>query len=95
MRDQRTNPGVPADSARHGTCSRCGETKPPSDFSSDEATTCRRCHCRATRFSRACRRAAVAHLIAAHQQEYEALLRREQAKRGQPPTGRGGGPGVA
>jgi uncharacterized paraquat-inducible protein A len=95
MRDQRSNPGASDDSAQHRTCSRCGETKPSSDFSSDEATVCRRCHRRIKRFSRACRRAAIAHLIAAHQAEYEALLRREQAKRGQPPTGRGGGQGVA
>ena len=95
MRDQRSNSGASADSPRHRTCSRCGEAKPPSDFPSDEVTVCRRCHRRTTRFSRACRRAAIAHLIAAHQAEYEALLRKEQAKRGRPPTGRGGGSGGA
>jgi hypothetical protein len=94
MRDQRSNPGVPADRTGHRTCERCGEAKPPSDFSNDKVTVCRRC-ARLARFSRACRRAAIAHLIAAHQQEYEALLRREQAKQGQPPTERGGGPDVA
>jgi recombinational DNA repair protein (RecF pathway) len=94
MRDQRSNPGASADSARHRTCDRCGQSKPPSDFSDDKATVCRRCR-RLARFSRACRRAAIAHLIAAHQQEYEALLRQEQAKQGQPPTERGGGPHVA
>jgi hypothetical protein len=95
MRDQRSNPGASDDSPRPRTCSRCGEAKPPSEFPNDEATVCRRCHRRTARFSRACRRAAVAHLIAAHQQEYEALLRKEQAKQGQPPTERGGGAGVA
>ncbi len=90
MRDQRSNPGASADR----TCERCGEAKPPSDFSSDEATVCRRCR-RPARFSRACRRAAIAHLIAAHQAEYEALLRREQARQGKPPTEPKGGPDVA
>ncbi len=89
MRDQRSNPGVPADR----TCDRCGEAKPPSDFSNREASVCRRCR-RIARFSRAARRAAIAHLIAAHQAEYEALLRREQAKQGQPPTERRGGSDV-
>jgi hypothetical protein len=90
MRDQRSNPGASADT----TCERCGEAKPASDFTTRETTVCRRCR-RLARFSRAARRAATAHLIAAHQQEYEALLRQEQARQGQPPTEPAGGPDVA
>jgi hypothetical protein len=68
MRDQPSNPGVPVDSAQR-TCERCGQGKPPSDFASDQATVCRRCNRRTRQFSRSCRRAAIAHLIAAHQAE--------------------------
>jgi methylphosphotriester-DNA--protein-cysteine methyltransferase len=94
MRDQRSNPGVPADRPGHRTCERCGQSKPPSEFTNPEASVCRRCR-RLARFSKAARRAATAHLIAAHQAEHEALLRAEQAKQGLPPTDPPGGSGVA
>ncbi len=96
MRDQRTNPGVPGDMPARKTCSRCGEAKPPSAFYDNPATVCKHCQNRASRFSNACRQAALACLTHAHQAEYKALLEAERSRRlnGSEPLS-GGGPDAA
>jgi hypothetical protein len=96
MRDQRTNPGVPGDMPARKTCSRCGEEKPISAFYDNPANVCKHCQNRASRFSNACRQAALAHLIQAHQAEYKALLAAERSQRlNGPESSLGGGPYAA
>jgi recombinational DNA repair protein (RecF pathway) len=81
MPNEGTNPGVLADSLVLRPCARCGERKPPAAFYSNPASICKRCQNRASRFSNQCRRAALAHLIALHPNEYRRLLAAERARR--------------
>jgi hypothetical protein len=62
-------------------CSRCGATKPVSAFYANPSTVCRDCHNKASKFTGACRRAAIAHLVSAHIAEYRALLVAERRHR--------------
>lgn len=62
-------------------CSRCGVTKPPTGFYRNPASICKDCHNRASRLTNQIRRAAVAHLIATHQDEYLASLQAERVAR--------------
>ena len=82
MPNEGTNSGAPAKGSGRRRCSRCGEDKPRSAFYCNPATVCKRCQNRASRFSNACRRAAIAHLIATYRTEYQALLVAERAKLG-------------
>ena len=77
-------------------CSRCGATKPISAFYSNPSTVCKGCHNKASRFTGACRRAAIARLVSTHIAEYRALLAAERDRRqhGQD-TMPGGGADVA
>ena len=61
-------------------CSRCGIEKSLDSFYVNPATICKACHNVAARFSTQVRKAAVARLIAAHQDEYRALLAAERAR---------------
>ena len=81
MRDQRTNAGAPGHGAQYKRCSRCRKTKPLTAFYRNPNSICKGCHNRASRISNEVRRAAIAHLIAAHQTEYHAHLRSERATR--------------
>jgi hypothetical protein len=67
--------------AGQGRCSRCGKVKPLADFHRDQATICKDCHNRASRFIRQARRAAVAHLIATYSTKHNARLRAERRRR--------------
>jgi hypothetical protein len=80
MPNEGTNSGAPANGTGRKRCSRCGEDKPRSAFYDNPATICKRCQNRASRFSNACRRAAIAHLIATYRAEYQKLLVAERAK---------------
>jgi len=82
MPNEGTNSGAPANGSGRRRCSRCGEDKPRSAFYCNPATVCKRCQNRASRFSNACRRAAIAHLIATYRTEYQALLVAERARLG-------------
>ena len=82
MPNEGTNSGAPANGCGRRRCSRCGEDKPRSAFYCNPATVCKRCQNQASRFSNACRRAAIAHLIATYRTEYQALLVAERAKSG-------------
>lgn len=82
MPNEGTNSGAPANGSGRRRCSRCGEDKPRSAFYYNPATVCKRCQNRASRFSNACRRAAIAHLIATYRTEYQALLVAERTKPG-------------
>jgi hypothetical protein len=77
-------------------CSRCGATKLISAFYSNPSTVCKDCHNKASRFTGACRRAAIARLVSTHIAEYRALLaaERERRQHGQH-TMPGGGSDVA
>ncbi len=81
MPNEGTNLGAPADSPELRTCSRCGKRRPVTKFYRSPATICKRCQNRASRFSNECRRAALAHLIALHPDEYRSLLRAERIRR--------------
>jgi hypothetical protein len=61
-------------------CSRCGIEKSLDGFYANPATICKACQNVAARFSAQVRKAAVALLIAAHQDEYRALLAAERAR---------------
>jgi recombinational DNA repair protein (RecF pathway) len=80
MPNEGTNSGASANSAELRTCSRCGKPKPVAEFYRSPATICKRCQNRASRFSNQCRRAALAHLIALHSNEYRRLLAAERAR---------------
>jgi cytochrome c553 len=87
---------VPAYVAGQRRCSRCGRGKPLADFCRDQATICKDCHNRASRFTSQARRAAVAHLITTYSTEHNAHLRAERRKRGGAVKRlRGGGPDAA
>jgi len=81
MRDQRINPVAPPDRSARKTCSRCGEEKPVSSFYKNPRSICKSCHNSASRFTGACRRAAIAHLISTYSTEYRALVQAEQSRR--------------
>jgi recombinational DNA repair protein (RecF pathway) len=81
MPNEGTNPGVPAGSLALRPCARCGGRKPPAAFYRNPASICKQCQNRASRFSNQCRRAALAHLIALHPNEYRRLLAAERARR--------------
>jgi hypothetical protein len=77
-------------------CSRCGVIKPVSAFYINPSTVCKDCHNKASRFTGACRRAAIAHLVTAHSAEYHALLAAERQRRqADADAALGGGPHVA
>jgi uncharacterized protein (DUF983 family) len=82
MPNEGTNSGAPANGSGRRRCSRCGEDKPHSAFYYNPATVCKQCQNRASQFSNACRRAAIAHLIATYRTEYQALLVAERTKPG-------------
>ena len=85
MPNEGTNSGASANSAELRTCSRCGEAKPVTEFYRRPATICKPCQNRASRFSNQCRRAALAHLVALHSNEYRRLLAAERAHRAATP----------
>jgi hypothetical protein len=65
-------------------CSRCRATKPLGDFYRNPASICKKCHNAATRLAGEVRRAALARLVAAHQDEYRRLMADERARRAIP-----------
>ncbi len=72
------------------TCSRCGEEKPSSSFYKNPRSICKSCHNKASRFTGACRRAAIAHLISTYSTEYRVLVEAERSRRRstiEPPEG--------
>jgi hypothetical protein len=77
----RQHTAAPASTPEHRQCSRCGVSKPATDFYANPATVCKGCQNLASRFTNACRRAAIAHLIATYSTEYQALLETERTKR--------------
>ena len=81
MRDQRINLAAPPDRQARKTCSRCGEEKPSSSFYKNPRSICKSCHNKASRFTGACRRAAIAHLISTYSTEYRALVQAERSRR--------------
>jgi hypothetical protein len=77
-------------------CSRCRATKPVNAFYTNPSTVCKDCHNKASRFSGACRRVAVARLVSVHSMEYHALLAAERQRRlACDDAAPGGGPDVA
>ena len=68
-------------------CSRCGLEKSLDGFYANPATICKACQNTAARFSGQVRKAALARLIAAHRDEYRALLAAERARQVRPATG--------
>jgi recombinational DNA repair protein (RecF pathway) len=93
MRDQRSNAGAPSNGAQFKRCSRCRKTKPVTAFYRNPNSICKNCQNRASRFSNEVRRAAIAHLIAAHEAEYHTRLQSERATRIAVESG--GGPDAA
>src|SRR6266496_1524734 len=81
MRDQRINVAAPPDGPARRTCSRCGEEKPSSSFYKNPRSICKSCHNKASRFTGACRRAAIAHLISTYSTEYRVLVEAERSRR--------------
>ena len=61
-------------------CTRCGIEKSLDGFYANPATICKACQNTAARFSAQVRKAAIARLIAAHRDEYQALLAAERAR---------------
>jgi hypothetical protein len=61
-------------------CSRCGIEKSLDGFYANPATICKACQNIAARFSAQVRKAAVVRLIAAHRDEYRALLAAERER---------------
>jgi hypothetical protein len=93
MQDSAVPAGAPSPSRQ---CSRCGVIKPVSAFYTNPSTVCKDCHNKASRFTGACRRAAIAHLVTAHSAEYHALLAAERQRRqADADAALGGGPYVA
>jgi hypothetical protein len=91
--DNAVSAGAPSPSRQ---CSRCGVIKPVSAFYTNPSTVCKDCHNKASRFTGACRRAAIAHLVTAHSAEYHALLAAERQRRqADADAALGGGPHVA
>ena len=86
---------VPACVAGQRRCSRCGKVKPRADFHRDQATICKECHNRASRFISQARRAAVAHLITTYSTKHNARLRAERRRRRSVKRMLGGGPDAA
>ncbi len=96
MRDQRINLAAPPEMPAQKTCSRCGEEKPVSSFYKNPRSICKNCHNKASRFTGACRRAAIAHLISTYSTEYRALVQAERNRRMSAIESRSGGdPDVA
>jgi hypothetical protein len=86
---------VPARVAGQRRCSRCGKVKPRADFHRDQATICKDCHNRASRFIIQARRTAVAHLIATYSTEHNARFGAERKRRRGVKRMPGGGPDAA
>jgi hypothetical protein len=77
-------------------CSRCRAIKPSNAFYTNPRSICKDCHNKAARFTGACRRAAIAHLVTAHSAEYYALLAVERQRRqSDANAGSGGGSDAA
>jgi hypothetical protein len=68
-------------------CSRCRIEKSLDGFYANPATICKACQITAAQVSAQVRKAAVARLIAAHRDEYRALLAAERARQARPATG--------
>ena len=85
MRDERSNFGVPDSQPMSKRCSGCGRAKPTSDFyrsrSGKLSSRCKYCPCQAARTTNRDRRSALQALIAAHDDEYRALLAAERSNR--------------
>jgi recombinational DNA repair protein (RecF pathway) len=85
MRDERSNFGVPDSEPTSKRCSGCGRSKPTSDFyrsrSGKLSSRCKDCQCQAARTTNRDRRSALQALIAAHDDEYRALLAAERSNR--------------
>ena len=85
MRDERSNFGVPDSQPTSKRCSGCGRAKPTSDFYSSRggklSSRCKDCQCQAARTTNRDSRSALQALIAAHDDEYRALLAAERSNR--------------
>jgi hypothetical protein len=68
-------------------CSRCRIEKSLDGFYANPATICKACQNIAARLSARVRKAAVARLIAAHRDEYRALLAAERTRQARPKAG--------
>ena len=99
MRHERTNSHAPSQPTSK-RCSACRAVKPLDDFYADRhgrrTSRCKDCHRRETRANNHRRTTALRLLIAAHLDEYHALLRNPHTAAADPPAqAPGGGPHAA